>query len=74
MDRGMPDFTGKLKEDDVAKIQAFILTCSFPASLQSRLQSDSRDAEACWRKVGDFINLFARDECANYHPAFAGVD
>ena len=24
MDRGMPDFTGKLKEDDVTKIQAFI--------------------------------------------------
>jgi len=40
MDRGMPDFTGKLKEDDVAKIQAFILSCSFPASLQSRPQSD----------------------------------
>ena len=27
-----------------------------------------RDAEACWRKVGDLINLFAKDECANYHP------
>jgi quinohemoprotein ethanol dehydrogenase len=23
-DRGMPDFTGKLKEEDVVKIQAFI--------------------------------------------------
>ena len=23
-DQGMPDFTGKLKEEDVAKIQAFI--------------------------------------------------
>jgi quinohemoprotein ethanol dehydrogenase len=23
-DRGMPDFTGKLKDDDVGKIQAFI--------------------------------------------------
>ena len=24
MDKGMPDFTGKLKEEDVVKIQAFI--------------------------------------------------
>jgi quinohemoprotein ethanol dehydrogenase len=24
MDRGMPDFTGKLKDDDIVKIQAFI--------------------------------------------------
>ena len=50
MDRGMPDFTGKLKEDDVAKIQAFILTCFScspysPASI--RLNSSSPSSNIC---------------------------
>ena len=25
-----------------------------------------RDVEATWRKVGDLLNLFSKDECANY--------
>ena len=28
--------------------------------------AEPRDAEATWRKVGELLNLFSKEECANY--------
>ena len=54
---------------------------ALPAALQPRPQSDRaglrqaqapdpsaepRDVEATWRKVGELLDLFSKEECANY--------
>jgi hypothetical protein len=37
------------------------------AKLKHRLRTaEPRDAEAIWRKVGELLDIFSTEECANY--------